>query len=216
MRKTIHISVGDKFGRLTVTKVLESDAMHRERRIEAKCDCGSTHIASVHAVNRGTTVSCGCFQREQRIKHGKSRSSSVYRAWVSMTYRCSSPSCKHWPDYGGRGIKVCDRWKDFKNFFADMGERPASHSIERMNNNGNYEPGNCRWATALEQNRNRRSTKNITHQGKTQCMDAWAAEIGIHRATLKGRLYRGWSVADALSKPPSKCGLNRHRHDRPH
>ncbi|MDE1138152.1 MAG: hypothetical protein PW999_00565 [Paraburkholderia tropica] len=119
-----------------------------------------------------------------------------------MRSRCTNPGDISYQRYGARGISVCERWDNFENFLADMGPRPTnSHSLEREDNNGNYEPGNCRWATAIEQSRNTRRNRMLTFDGRTQCVAKWADEIGIHRLTLQRRLRLGWSVEKTLSTP---------------
>lgn len=128
-----------------------------------------------------------------------------YLSWLSMNRRCSIPGDQDYATYGGRGISVCERWRGIeglKNFIADMGAKPSpKHSIDRIDNNGNYEPGNCRWATVEEQCRNRSNTRLITFNGKTQCMTDWAAELKISRGTIFHRIRRGWTVSDALTTP---------------
>lgn len=118
-----------------------------------------------------------------------------------MLNRCQNPNVPAYKNYGGRGIAVCQRWLRFENFLADMGERPAGMTIERIDNDGNYEPGNVRWATYKEQTRNNRSTQLVTLHGETKCITDWAAETGIKMPTLWARLRLGWSVEDALTKP---------------
>ncbi len=119
--------------------------------------------------------------------------------WGGMRQRCSNPKHHKFPIYGGRGIAVCERWNSFASFIADMGPRPTSkHQIDRIDNDGNYEPGNCRWATAAEQGRNRRSTRFYTHDGVTLCVTDWASRAGIHWRTLFDRLDRGLSIGEAL------------------
>jgi hypothetical protein len=120
--------------------------------------------------------------------------------WRAMKRRCYEPKMLAYKDYGGRGITVCERWrKSFANFVSDMGQRPSlSHTIERLNNDGNYEPGNCIWATRKEQNRNSRHCHMIDHNGGKKPMSVWAEQAGIARDTLKARLKYGWSIREAL------------------
>jgi len=119
--------------------------------------------------------------------------------WQMMIRRCEEPKRKDFKDYGGRGIRVCDRWHDFDNFYADMGVRPALMQLDRIDNNGNYEPGNVRWATPAQQTRNKRNNVNLTFTGRTMCMEDWATELGIGSPVILGRLRRGWSVEKALT-----------------
>lgn len=119
-----------------------------------QCDCGGTAIVRIDHLRNGHTRSCGCLYEKHGMRHTK-----TYKSWYNMLQRCSNSKINRWHIYGGRGIKVCERWQDFRNFFADMGERPEDHSLDRINVEGNYEPGNCRWATQKEQQNNRRNNK---------------------------------------------------------
>lgn len=130
-------------------------------------------------------------------KHGLTKIPE-YKVWKSMKYRCSNPNLNNYKDYGGRGIKVCDRWLSFTNFIEDMGRRPSNkHSIERVNNDGNYEPSNCEWATTDKQSANKRQTL-LTHFDKTQTVPQWANELGIDRRKIYWRLKKGWTTERAL------------------
>ncbi len=124
-----------------------------------------------------------------------------YKTWQSMRGRCNDPNDPYYARYGGRGITICDRWRIFTNFLADMGPRPAGHTIDRIDNDGDYCPENCRWATATDQQRNTRQNRRITYNGRTQCLTAWAEEYGIKPHTLTARLKRGWIVHQALTIP---------------
>lgn len=133
--------------------------------------------------------------------HGGSYSSE-YRVWHNMRNRCRNPKCPNFERYGGRGITVCDRWRDFAAFFEDMGPRPSSsHSIERIDNNGNYDPGNCEWATRDTQNRNKIANRYIEFRGQKKIIADWARELGMSAVCLSDRLNRGWSVEKAFTKP---------------
>lgn len=144
-------------------------------------------------------------KKDGRTKHGK-YNTPEYVSWTCMKQRCFNPNNGEYLNYGGRGIKVSERWlgeNGFQNFLEDMGPKPSpDHSIDRYpNKDGNYEPGNCRWATDLEQGRNTNQAKNITHNGKTQCIGAWAEECGIPANVLASRLLMGWSFKRAISEP---------------
>lgn len=161
-RKTIDLT-GRKFDRWEVIRKSDVRIDNRVAWI-CKCDCGEEKVVISTNLTRGLTKSCGCIRIEKQIKHGhntKERVSSEYNSWHSMKQRCENPNDDRFQDYGGRGIKVCDRWRFFDNFLADMGEKPSpSHSIDRIDVNGDYEPSNCKWATPKEQQRNTRLQKN--------------------------------------------------------
>jgi hypothetical protein len=125
---------------------------------------------------------------------------SEYDAWHAMKQRCFNPRHKQYDHYGGRGITVCEEWWDFEAFFRAMGPKPSpSHSIDRINNNDGYRPGNCRWATQHEQNLNTRQNRYLTYNGKTQTLDAWCTELGIKRGTIDSRLCMGYPIERVLS-----------------
>lgn len=179
--------------------------------ITCRCDCGSETIVFVSNLARRHTTSCGCLRTETTVarstRHGfagRGRHTPTYQAWCGMIKRCENPESKDWPNYGGRGIAVCERWRqDFQNFLTDMGERPSpSHSLDRIKNELGYEPGNVRWATRQEQNSNTRRNRLLTHDGRTQTLTAWASESGLHHVTIIRRLKRGLPVADALRVCP--------------
>lgn len=151
---------GRVFGRLTAVRLLNKPKNHWYWLFQ--CACGNSIKARGSHVTAGRTSSCGCFRKECRMTHGHSRSRSrpspTYSSWASMIGRCCNPNSAVFHYYGGRGITVCERWKKFENFLADMGERPSPDlSLDRIDNNGNYEPGNCRWATWDVQCANKRS-----------------------------------------------------------
>lgn len=179
---------------------------------ECLCDCGVTCSVSATQLATGKTRSCGCLQREAagRIASGRSTHGMAktpeHRAWMSMRKRCLLQTGHNYHLYGGRGITVCDRWlESFENFYADMGPRPsAQHSLDRIDNNGNYEPGNCRWATPKEQARNRRSNVYLTYNGKTQSPAEWSQELGLSLVVLSKRISYGWSAERALTQKVRK------------
>jgi hypothetical protein len=167
------------------------------------CDCGTTKVIRYDDLRSGRTLSCRCLIKEKSRTHGKSRT-PIYKCWEAMLARTTNPNNTAYAQYAGRGISVCDRWSGpngFANFYQDMGQRPSlGHSIERINNDGNYEPGNCRWATQKEQCRNTRKNVLISFQGRTQCISAWAEELGINTSTLYDRLVRrNWSIEKAFT-----------------
>lgn len=135
-------------------------------------------------------------------KHGKT-GTRTYRIWQAMLNRCRNKNVINFENYGGRGIKVCVRWHTFNNFLKDMGEAPLDRSIERKNNNANYNPGNCRWATRTEQARNTRRNRKITFNGVTKCLTEWAKDLGMDQASLAERLSK-WPLQQALTQPKRK------------
>lgn len=166
------------------------------------CDCGSLKSIRGDHLKTGKIVSCGCYGKTHicvtSFKHGKTKT-STYRCWTAMRARCEKTYDPRWSRYGGRGIKVCDRWQDFSNFLEDMGERPScEYSIERIDNDGHYEPGNCRWATKTEQARNRSTSRLETLNGETKTVAEWAEFYGMDHGLIRGRMWRGWSLEEAL------------------
>ena len=129
------------------------------------------------------------------------RHSKEYGIWVSMRNRCSNPNVKAYANYGGRGIKVCDRWQSFENFYADMGARPDGMTLERIDNDGDYEPSNVRWATRAEQANNKRNNRLLSFDGVTKTLAQWADGLGVSHATLVMRLKQGWPIDKAVTLP---------------
>lgn len=202
------VRVGDVFDRLTVVQVLGSNGHKRE--ILCLCSCGKRKVVHDDDLRRGSTTSCGCFRRERMgalmRKHGDSGivRSYLYRAWESMRVRCSRPD--RYPSYAGRGIRVCDEWEAsyeaFRSYVAaNLGERPKGMSLDRIGNEGNYEPGNIRWAPPQVQTRNRSSNKFYTIDGVTMCLADWATKYNLRPGTICGRLRGGWDIRDAITIP---------------
>lgn len=183
--------VGMKFGRLTVLKFngIDSRAGKQKSRWECVCDCGNKGIYTGSQMKGGTTQSCGCLQRERAseslITHGMCGTTEFY-SWTNMKTRCFNKKSQDYEDYGGRGITVCERWKNsFKNFVEDMGLKPAGkYSIDRLNTNGNYELGNCRWGTDEQQARNKRNNRWIECNGLRMILEDWAVYFGVNQGNL--------------------------------
>ncbi len=178
------------------------------------CDCGNTSVLETGSITKGKIKSCGCLMRELAVKrntkHGL-RNTKIYRVWRGIKDRClNSDNSTYQKYYGVRGISICDEWRDSFECFRDhvmelshYGE--DGYSIDRIDNDGDYEPGNVQWATRVEQGRNRRSNRLLTFDGRTQCVAEWAEELGISRYTIYGRLKSGWTVERAL-REPVVCG----------
>lgn len=195
---------GKRFGMLVIEKVVGQDK-HGSIYWKAFCDCGEEKLACAHRLKAGRLTNCGCnlgWQAKNNRIHGMCES-RTYKSWNSMLTRCRTKRGKTFEIYAARGIRVCERWNKFENFFADMGERPPGRSsVDRINTNGNYEPSNCRWAYPQTQNRNMRSNRLITYAGKTQCFSAWVDEKGLSENALHYRLSLGkWSLEKAMETP---------------
>lgn len=196
-----------RFGKLLVIADagVEWSAGHPRGRAEAlwrcRCDCGNEITALSSRLRRGRLRSCGCLKEI----HGHNRPGKrtrTYRSWVNMLTRCNNKNSRSYKDYGERGITVCDRWHTFENFLADMGVCPKGKSIERRDNNGNYEPSNCYWASTVEQANNKRRTVYITYQGERLPISRLAARFNIPANVFYERIIKyGWSIDDALTKP---------------
>lgn len=181
--------------------------------MQCQCDCGNLGIFTLAKLRHGWTRSCGCLKVEKSTKHGISKRYDlpewkVYSAWNDMKNRCGNPKVKSYADYGGRGIKVHPLWKgDFAAFFADVGMPPSkSHSLGRIDNDGDYEPGNVKWQTAAVQMRNTRRTRFLEFQGETKPLTDWAHAVGIKPILLTTRLRAGWSIERALTEPIHETG----------
>jgi hypothetical protein len=204
MKKIIDLT-GQRFGRLTVSKL----ANHRDARgrvlWELDCDCGNKLTMIAATFKYGNTSSCGCLRREMvgddHRTHGMSKT-STYSAWLAMRKRCNNVNCEDYPNYGGRGIKVCERWNSFENFLADMGGRPKGLSIDRIDTNGDYSPENCRWTDSKTQARNKRNSVIVSFNGTTKHIREFCDELGLNPATVFTRIgQQKWSIDRALSTP---------------
>lgn len=203
MKKETRDFTGSKFIRLTIIKQYIKNF---QTVADCVCDCGNRKTILLSHILKGKITSCTCLHKEGVRKinysHGDCKSRE-YRIWNLMKSRCSVNS-ELYKAWFGRGIKVCDRWlNSYENFLFDMGRSPSkNHSIDRIDNNGDYEPSNCRWATRKEQSRNTSQNINITHNGVTKCVSDWANDLGNKkRGVLAYRLKAGWSFHDAITKP---------------
>ncbi len=208
--------IGKRFGRLVVESI-----SHRERRPngamyiywKCRCDCGGVKLSKTDHLKKGETISCGCARREMyeglkvtSYRHGhcsgaNGAGSSTYTRWVQMVQRCTKPTHPMWKHYGARGINVCEAWLHFPRFLRDMGEAPKRTHLDRINNDGNYEPGNCRWASYKESGRNKRTLRLIEFNGETKCVADWADHFGIKANTIRNRLLRKFPIHRLFTKP---------------
>lgn len=215
-RKFGKIYPGHVYGRLTVIAECEGPkpAPGRRRSYQkyyfCQCECGEASIVCGSKLTAGETRSCGCLTKDvtfkRSLRHGgnrRGRRSKAYNAWCHMRQRCYNEKNRSYPDYGGRGIRVCEKWRQsYENFLADMGEPPSpAHSIDRIDHEGNYQPGNCRWALKAVQANNTRLNRLITFNGRTQTASQWAREMGVDPDTLYYRINKGWPLEKALNAP---------------
>ena len=187
--------IGKKFNMLTVLEELP-ERKHGSRVYRCKCDCGNIKDVRKDMLKNGHVKSCGCLH----TKHGK-RNTKIYRVFSEMKQRCYNKNHKDYKNYGGRGIAVCDEWKDdFMNFYnwAMSNNYQEGLSIDRINNDGNYEPDNCRWTDRKTQSNNRRSNTSISYNGKTQTLAQWGEELGVDQHTISLRKRKGWSNKGCL------------------
>lgn len=200
--------IGQKFGKLTVAEWAGKANLGVARKAMCdfwlcRCDCGKTTVAASRWIKHGNTTSCGC----SHAKH-KMTGTRTWIVWTGMKGRCSNPKNEDYPRYGGRGISVCDRWKEsFSDFYADMGDPPTkSHTLDRVNNELGYSPENCRWATRKEQNRNTRRNHWVEWRGESKTLAEWGEdprliELGITKFYLCTRIWSGWTVERAMTAP---------------
>ena len=193
---------GQVFGRLTVVEDLGNVEGYRAYR--CTCSCGSETVVAAHRLlHEKGPRSCGCLQREAVTKHGM-EGTRVYKIWQGMKSRCYDRNHVSFKHYGGRGIAICERWlNDFAIFYADVGEPPSDrHTLDRRDANGNYEPGNCRWATYIEQANNTRANLVLTFEDEIRTAAGWSRITGLNAATIRQRKKRGWTDEQILTTPP--------------
>lgn len=208
MPKAVDIT-DQKFTRLTACKPVGS--VKGEGVLwECKCDCGAAVRTPAKRLLNGNTKSCGCLSRDsikernrKSALHGMTNT-PTFISWDNMKQRCENPNHKSYANYGGVGVTVCERWHEFLAFLADMGERPAGTTLDRIDNNKGYQPGNCRWITPLEQGNNRRNNIKLTLHGVTDTLGNWSRKTGIGQKTIMYRMKNGWTDEQALTVIPSK------------
>ncbi len=217
-RKNLNL-VGEQYGLLTVE--FESDRRGTQRRWSCLCKCGNRTVVYQNNLRRGAVKSCGCYKAiassAAHRKHGYAgnstagvRAKTEYTIWAGMKARCTNEAEPAYARYGGRGISVCRAWLDsFEAFLADMGERPSKlHTLDRIDNNGNYEPGNCRWATKREQANNRRSNRIVTIQGTPMPITEAIRASGLSDHSVRARIRKGMTVEQAITAPkPARSDL---------
>lgn len=197
---------GRVFARLTVIDQCRDRSPTRCIVWRCLCECGQETTAVSVDLIRGHKRSCGCLNRDvlaNQRTHGATNT-PTYQSWTAMRHRCTNPSSKDFHNYGGRGISISQRWDDFPNFLADMGECPEGMTLERIKNDGNYEVSNCRWSTKIEQARNRRTNHLLTYNGESLCVVQWSERTGVTASTIMARLAIGWSVERTLTTRPRK------------
>ena len=201
---------GRRYGRLLV--IAQSEKTHYGNYMWlCKCDCGNEKVVAGNSLCSGNTKSCGCLRKENTTQMKTSHNLSktrIYSIWGKMVRRCTNAKDRNYLNYGGRGISICDDWRfNFVSFYdwsMNNGYRDDL-SIDRINNDGNYEPDNCRWTTMLVQENNRRSNHYITHNGETHTVTEWDRLIGDGTGFIKRRLYKGWSIEEAATIPKGGC-----------
>jgi hypothetical protein len=203
-KKRINVEVGEKYGFWTIVEeVLDG---RRERGFKCRCDCGVEKVVRLQDLRSGKSLSCGCYKNlvvgQCNKTHGLTRT-DTYTIWARMMQRCRDKNDAKYPQYGGRGITVCEEWQSFEGFVKDMGMRPGKEfSIDRIDVNGNYEPSNCRWATNKQQANNKRNNRIITWKGETKTLSQWSEHLGIKYDILECRLNKhGWTVERAFTQP---------------
>lgn len=199
------IKIGTVFGSWTVVGQGEQRPPSKHIYWRCQCECGTVRDQKATVLNKGRAKACGCkiseASRIRATKHGMA-DTSIYKIWRGMISRCERTADKDYKRYGARGITVCKKWHDFPSFYRDVGDRPSVvHSLGRIHNDGNYEPSNVRWEMSAQQSNNRRSSRLITHDGRTLTATQWSQQVGITSSALCARLNAGWPVDKALSLP---------------
>lgn len=206
MSRKVKIQPGDQYGRLTVVKEVQRKNKKSHRRFLCRCECGNMRTVDMAGLRQGTTKSCGCLAAELTVARSQTHGmfgTPIYRVWAAMKARCHNPNVSSYSCYGGRGIKVCDEWMSFEPFYhwALSSGYARGLSIDRINNEGDYKPSNCRWVSYKTQANNTRRNRMLTYNGKTMSVAAWGRATGLHQAMIVKRLNRGWSTERALTTP---------------
>lgn len=213
--KKINIT-NQRFGNLTVLR--QSANMNKKTAWECLCDCGNVVTVTTSNLTCNRIKSCGCMKKELLIKRNSThnqRNTHLYEVWKSIKQRCKNPQSYAYKNYGGRGITICKEWNNDFKAFSDWSyangyttENRTSEktklTIDRINNDGNYEPSNCRWVTRSHQCKNKRNNKVILYHGKSLCLVDWCKELNLHYTTISGRISRGWSIEKSFETPTKK------------
>lgn len=209
MGKIIDLT-GNRYGRWLVIELADKTNSNG-MLYKCKCDCGMEKNVLGRSLKAGKSKSCGCWQKdlESRYRKHGCYKTPEYSTWQAMKERCYNENNRSYKHYGGKGITVCDRWlESFENFYEDMGKKPfPDHSIDRIDNSGNYEPGNCRWATYIEQNNNTSRTRLFTVNGQEKKIIELAKENGISQALIQHRLLRGKNIETAIKAKKERRGI---------
>lgn len=201
---------GQQFGRLRVVRRAEAKReFWGQAAWECECNCGKTCVVTGRELRKGHTKSCGCYSRDRAREAGRKhgaftggKPTLAWRIWQEMKQRCYNPKCNRYYTHGARGIKVCQRWlHSFEDFMKDMGPRPKGGCLERKDNDGDYTPENCRWATRKEQARNKRNTFWVEYQGERLSLAEWCERLGLKYHTTAERLRRGMAPEEAFAHP---------------
>lgn len=172
-----------------------------------QCKCGTIDVLYFNNLRRGMSTACKSCRNGKvsisRTRHGRSRT-RVHNIWCGILTRCTNPNVACWKNYGGRGIRICDRWLVFENFYEDMGEPPAGYEIDRIDPNGNYEPSNCRWVTIKQQARNKRSVEKVLYRGQLMTTADISELTGVKTDLIRNRIRKGWSI-EAAAETPSRA-----------
>lgn len=206
--------IGKTYNKLTILnfetpedyKNKKTGYIQKQHVVTCKCNCGNLWTGKLQNIKRETTTSCGCYKTKTLKENPRGKThglvnTSEYYSWNAMKNRCLNKNAPNYHNYGGRGITVCDRWKDsFENFYTDMGSKPKKgYSIDRIDNNGNYEPNNCKWSSQKEQTNNQRTNKLLTYKNKIQTLSQWCEELNLNRDTVIERLNKyKWTIEKVL------------------
>jgi len=203
--------VGNKYGRLTIISCHYEVSKNSHKNIHMSvcvCECGKTITTRTTRLISGITKSCRCLSTELTVARNKTHGdadSVEYGIWCGIKNRCTNKNVKSYKDYGERGITICDRWLVYENFLADMGRRPKGCSIDRINNEGNYEPDNCKWSTRSEQQNNKRTNHIIEYNGERLNIKQWCTKLNLQYSTILRRCtLPGWTAEQILTTPSGK------------